>query len=66
MSIQLYFLWSIMVFTKILKPSVEMLRSLGIQPVIFMDIDMLQAEAIGSCPDVTVSPREPGVHYQHQ
>ena len=46
-----------MVFTKILKPSVEMLRSLGIQLVIYMD-DMLQAEAIGSFPDVIVSPQE--------
>ena len=47
-SIQLSSLWSLhspRVFTKILKPSVEMLRSLGIRMVIYMDDMLLMASS---------------------
>jgi len=52
------------VFSKILKPSVEMLRANGIRLVIYMD-DMLliQAESDGACLSITVSPGGPGLYY---
>ena len=57
------------VFTKILKPAVEMLRSQGVRLVIYMDDMLLMAEskqANRTRPVDIVSPRESGAYCQLQ